>query len=78
MALEVWGGRSCPPSLTLLLTWTSGLWPMTQKSSCGQTQVTIQIKTNFKGVGQECPTHTNRTFYLLMSCLGFQAFGESL
>ena len=51
---------------------------MTQKSSCGQTQVTIQIKTNFNGVGQECPTHTNQNLLLVDVLLGFQAFGESL
>ena len=81
LALEVWGGHSCPPPLTLFLTWTSGLWPMTQKSSCGQTQVTIQSKTNFKGVGQECPTHTNRptneTSYLLMSCLASRRLAKA-
>ena len=48
---------------------------MTQKSSCGQTQITIKIKTNFKGVGQECPTQQELLVDVL---LGFEALGEDL
>ena len=48
------------------------------RSSGGQAQV--KIKTNFKGVGQECPTHTIRIQNLLLVdvLLGLQALGEGL
>ena len=42
----------------------------------------IKIRANFKGVGQECPTHTktnHKQNLLLVDVLpGFQALGESL
>ena len=45
----MWGGHSCPPPLT---------WSLHEQDSGPCRTPRPKTNINFKGVGQECPTHT--------------------
>jgi hypothetical protein len=64
MSWRMWGGRPRPPAFELGFDPVLGLSLVLKFGSTpGRSEAALtldsKIKGNFKGVGQECPTHTS-------------------